>query len=29
MTWAEATAEALVSASGQRADLEEFLPLMG
>ena len=29
MTWAEARAEALVSASGQRADLNEFLPLMG
>jgi uncharacterized protein (TIGR03083 family) len=29
MTWDEATAEALVSASGQRADLKEFLPLMG
>ena len=29
MTWAEARADALVSASGQRADLNEFLPLMG
>ena len=28
-TWAEATAEGLVAASGQRADLKEFLPLMG
>jgi uncharacterized protein (TIGR03083 family) len=29
ITWAEATADALVSASGQRADLMEYLPLMG
>ena len=29
MTWDEAMAEAMVSASGQRADLKEYLPLMG
>lgn len=29
MAWAEAMDEALVSASGQRADLKDFLPLMG
>ena len=29
MTWDEAMAEAMVSASGQRADLKEHLPLMG
>lgn len=28
-TWDQAVDEALVSASGQRADLKEFLPLMG
>ena len=29
MTWAEAADQALLAASGQRADLKEFLPLMG